>query len=453
MKILAFSHTGLDTGGAEQCLLEYIDVLKVRGHECKVIMPHEGAMQMRLAKNGIQSKIIGYGWAIRPHKKVNIHQVMASNGNSLTKIFQEVEKYKPDVILVNTSVIPWGLYAGRILGIPTVMLVHEIINEKDPSLQVLPNYQEYMDILNANADVVVYNSEFVRKEFNRDLTKPTTPNDILYPLPPLSIENINEAYQENKIEDILKIAIFGALAPRKNQLEAVKAIKILRDEGIENVQLDLYGDIAANLPYVKILRKYIEQNALGEFVRLKGFSKTVYKTMNKYNIILSTSTYEPFGRTIVEGQLFGRLAVANNTGGGKELIEHKKTGLIYTLGNPKHLAQQILWILNHKDEAEAIAVKTKAIQAKRFLTTSRYSALTNAIEVLSKTTDKQQRVASDLFNPIRSLYEYNHTLNERYKNIERFVNNRYVRALKNTSRRVMRLSKRLVKELLAFKVR
>lgn len=447
MKILAFSHTGLTTGGAEQCLLEYVDALIEQGHECKVIVPHEGAMQKTLQKKNIEVAVIGYGWAIRPHKKVNAHEVLASNGNSLAKIFHEVEKFKPDAIVVNTVVIPWGLYAGRLFNIPTTLLVHEIINEKDPSLDVLPSYEQYVKILNENTDFVVYNSEFVKSQYSQHLTIPKTSKKILYPLPPLSKENINRLYKRNSInkEETLKIAIFGALAPRKNQLEALEAIKLLVDSGDTNFRVDLYGDAAANLPYVRMLKEYMNKHALNEYVKIKGFTTSVFETMNEYNVVVSTSTYEPFGRTIVEGQLFGRVVIANNTGGGPELIRHGETGLIYKLGNPKDLAKQIKWVLSHGEDAVSLGARAKTMQARKFLTTARHDALIEAIEHLK---NNNRPVVDDLFNPIRSLYEYNHQINERYKKFERLVNNRATRAVKHTLGRVKSKAKRLVKEIL-----
>lgn len=446
MKIIAFSHTGLTTGGAEQCLIEYIDLLKSRGHTCEVIMPYDGPMQAALDQKGVAHKVIGYGWGIRPFKKVDEHQLFASTGNSLINIFQEIEKFKPDVILVNTSVIPWGLYAGRIFSIPTVMLIHEILSEKDPSLDVLPSYKAYLEMLNQNADVVVYNSEFVKSEFRGGLERPLTPKKVLYPLPPLTEDKIAELYKRNVIGDKVTIAIIGAIAPRKNQIEALEAAKNLIDKGITEFKIDLYGDIAANIPYVSKLKKYISDNSLGQYIRIKGYTNEVYATMNTYNAILSTSTHEPFGRTIIEGQMFGRIAISNDTGGGPELITHKKTGLTYKLGDPRSLANQIEWILNNKSSAIEIAEYSQKTQIKKYLTASRYEPLLEAVEKLSKNVDV---VSDDLFNPIRSLYEYNHVLNERYAKIDKILNNRVTRTVRHSLHRAKAMVKRVTKELLA----
>ncbi len=452
MKILAFSHTGLTTGGAEQCLIEYVDLLMSRGHECKVIIPHEGDMQRLLTSKKIENRVIGYGWAIRPHKKVDAHEIRASTGASLAQIFHEVEKTKPDVILVNTAVIPWGLYAGRIFGIPTVMLAHEIINERDPSLHVLPSYKSYIKILNENVDTVVYNSDFVKGEYEKDLNMPKTPKKILYPLPPLSAQLINKLYKDNVIGDTLQMAIFGALAPRKNQIETLEAIKILRDQGIKNIHVDFYGDAAANLPYVNQMRSYIKENSLGSLADIKGFTTSVYEAMNQYNVVISNSKYEPFGRTIIEGQLFGRIVIANSTGGGAELIKHGESGFLYKLGDAGSLAKQISWVIKHPGNAVTVGKTAKGDQKRKYLTNARYDALIEAVENSSRNS-KGIGCEEDYFNPISALYEYNHVLNERYKKIARVINNRYTRAGRHATRRVVQIAKRRVKEILAYKLK
>ena len=449
MKILAFSHTGLVTGGAEQCLLEYVAVLTSRGHQCRVIMPHEGPMQKVFSEKGIENKIIGYGWAIRPFRKVDRATLQASTGNSLTKIFKEVKEYKPDLILVNTSVIPWGLYAGRTLGVPSVLLVHEILNDKDPSLDVLPNYKEYVAVLDLMADTVVYNSEFVRDEFKHDIVHPMISKKILYPLPPLDSEKVKALLRENRIDDTLKIAIFGALAPRKNQLEAVETANLLKKKGITNFEIDFYGDAAANLSYVRQIKEKIAHHKLEKHVQIKGFSHSVYEAMNDYNVVLSTSTYEPFGRTIVEGQLFGRVTIANNTGGGPELIKDEHTGLVYELGKPEDLARKIEWILRNPAKALELGATAKTVQTKKFLNDSRYDALIETVEYYDGKGDAYQaKAADDLFNPIRSLYEYTNQLHMRYGKIERIVNNRATRKLKGLVAKAKTKAKRIVKEIL-----
>lgn len=446
MKILLLSHTGAVTGGAEKCLLEYVDALRGQSYTCKVIVPYKGPMTDAFSKKGVDCTVIGYGWATNPHRSVNTHKIMASTGNSLVKIFQEVEKYKPDIIITNTSVIPWGLYAGKAFDIPTVLLVHEILNEKDPSLRMAPNYAEYREILNRNADYVIYNSQFVKNEFASDIKLPQISKDILYPLPPLDKSKIDSLFKENLIGNNLRVAIFGALSPRKNQLEAVEAVRILNDRGINNITLDLYGDTSADPSYTKSLRRFIREHSLTAQVKIKGFAANVYEKMNEYNVILSTATYEPFGRTLIEGQLFGKIVVTNNTGGGNELVNDLSTGLVYRSGSPELLADKIVWILNNPESALALGTQAKREQLKKYITSSRYKALFSAVEYFAKNKNTPKDV--NLFEPMMSLFQYNHQLNNRYKHLYKLTHNRLTRPIKNVLVRSINTAKIIIKRFI-----
>lgn len=427
-RILFLSHTGAVTGGAEQCLLEYVDALTGNGYKCTVMVPIKGPMTETLTEKGIPSIVVGYGWATRPHRKVHPHRILSSTGNSLVRIFQEIEKYKPDLIITNTAVIPWGLYAAKAFGIPNIVLVHEILNEKDPSLRMVPDYKRYSQILNKNADYIIFNSQFVKNEFDSIFTEPQISEKVLYPLPPLNEAKISHYYKQNNLSVEIKVAIFGALSPRKNQLEALQAVKILADRGIHDLKLDLYGDTEADPAYTKRLKRFIRDNSLSSRVKIKGFTSEVYTTMNDYNVILSTATYEPFGRTIIEGQLFGRIVIANNTGGGLELVEHKSTGLIYASGDSEALAEELLWIYSHHNEALALGSRAKSIQSETYLTKDKYRALLEAVEYLK--AHKKDFANDNFFDPVMSLLQYNHQLNIRYKHIYRITHNRYTYAVK-----------------------
>lgn len=449
MKILLLSHTGLVSGGAEQCLLEYVDVLRNEGYKCKVLVPYKGPMTNVLTERNINHAVTGYGWATKPHRNVNAYKLRASTGNSIAHIFNEVEKYKPDVIITNTAVIPWGLYAGRAFGVPTILLVHEILNDKDPSLDILPNHVAYTEILNQNTDFVVYNSLFVQGEYAKELTRPKTSKNILYPLPALDERKINEIYKDNTISDSLKIAVFGVLAPRKNQLEIVEAAKILKNRGIHKVQIDLYGDKTANPLYTRGVRRRISEYSLKDMVKIKGFTANVYETMNEYNVIASTATYEPFGRTIIEGQLFGRIVVSNNTGGGPELVEDGVTGLIYESGNPEILADKIEWIIRNQKDALSIGSHAKSAQLKKYVTSNRYNALIEAVEYFSGTDVWSNKGNDNVFNPLLDLFSYNQQLHHRYAQIHRLIHNKITRKIKHIVKSVIKNTKTIIKNAIS----
>lgn len=437
MKIIIFSHSSSSFGGAEKCLVEYTEVLLNYGHEILVILPSEGELKPILEGMGIKIEIINYGWQIR-RRMMDKKGIILNNGYSLSKSYDITKRFKPNIIITNTVVIPWGFYIAKALGIPNILLVHEIISEKDKSLDMYPNLDRYMNTLNNSVDYVIFNSEFVKNEY-RKLNKPKISKNILYPIPPVSEEDIKGKYRENIFSENAKIAIFGVLAPRKNQLEAVEAISILKKKGIE-VNLDLFGDENADISYVKLIKDKIRKDNLSLNVRIMGYANDVYKEMNNYNIILNTSTFEPFGRTIIEAQLFGRIVLSNNTGGGAELIIDKETGYIYEAKSPNDLATKIEYILNNKNKATKLAGRTKNIQFNKYLRDDRYNPLLQAVDYYKNYDIKYE---DNIFNPIVSLAEYNRYLDIKYRKYSQISNNSMILKLKKLLKGVRDIFKKV----------
>lgn len=408
MKIIIFSHSSSPFGGAEKCLVEYAEVLQNHGHTILVVLPSDGELKLILENMGIKTETVNYGWQLR-RRMMNKKGIMLNNGHSLSKIYDIANKFKPNIIITNTVVIPWGFYVAKALNIPNILLVHEIISEKDKSLDVYPDLDKYMSILNDNVDYVIFNSEFVKNEYKK-LNRPKIAKNILYPLPPINEEVIKEKYRENIFSENAKIAIFGVLAPRKNQLEAIEAVSILKKKGIV-VKLDLFGDVNADISYVNLIKDKIQKDNLSQNVRIMGYTNDVYEEINNYNIVLNTSTFEPFGRTIIEAQLFGRIVLSNNTGGGVELITDKETGYIYETQSPNDLATKIEKILNNKNKAIKLAEQTKNIQFNKYIRDDRYNPLLQAVDYYGNHDIEYE---DNIFNPVVSLAEYNRHLDIKY---------------------------------------
>jgi glycosyltransferase involved in cell wall biosynthesis len=278
------------------------------------------------------------------------------------------------------------------------------------------------------------------------LKMPKTSKGILYPLPPLDKDKIDRFFKDNVIKNTLKIAIFGAVSPRKNQMEALQAAKLLKDRGVTNFTIDLYGDKEANIPYTKTLRRFIADNSLKENVKIKGFTTNVYEKMNEYNVVLSTATYEPFGRTIIEGQLYGRIAITNDTGGGPELVEDSVNGLVYKLNDAEQLADKIAWVMDNKQAALQLGVNAKTGQFEKYITSTRYDALLDAITYFAERNDVPSR--ENIYDPMMCLFQYNHYLNNRYKHVYRLLHNRVTYKAKGVGDRLILRAKKVAKQIL-----
>jgi glycosyltransferase involved in cell wall biosynthesis len=143
-----------------------------------------------------------------------------------------------------------------------------------------------------------------------------------------------KCYQSNSMRSFTKdktinILLSGTIQPRKNQLEAIKAVKILKKRGY-NIRLYLIGYNRLFEDYVSECECYIKENDLVNEVQILGF---VEKPLDFYNafsdILLCCSTEESMPQTILQAMAAGVLAVTTDVGGVDEIIINGHSGVIY----------------------------------------------------------------------------------------------------------------------------
>ena len=431
---MLISHSPLISGGAEKCLVEYTEVLKKAGNACLVVVPAKGELTKLLTKKDIAWSVVSYVWATKPRRKRDVHSSIENAGRSLAGTLREAKKFKPDIIMVNTMVIPWGLYAGKMLNIPTVLLVHETLSDKQHILDMEPNYEDYVSIINKNTDYIIYNSVSTKRDYADLIKKPVVSKKILYPVPDLK-RYIDVKYKENEIADNVKIAIIGSMHKTKNQMEAVKAAKKMIDRGINNFTLNLYGD--KDVEYVDTMYKYIKKNHLEKNIEIKGYAEDIYDVINNHNVVLIPFLNESFGRVLLEGQLFGRVVIANDSGANPDLIDDMDTGILYEQGNINQLTDKLIWVLNNQEKALDIGKKARERQRKKYLTDEQYAALFDVVEFFKNHTKKEQTL--NRYDPLISLGEYANGVDHKYRHLYRISHNRITRTTIHYSRKAAKL--------------
>jgi len=83
--------------------------------------------------------------------------------------------------------------------------------------------------------------------------------------------------------------------------------------------------------------------------------------------VLLPSRIDPFPLVMLEAGYFGKPFIGGNTGGIAELIEHGKTGLLVEPGDAEDLANAMLYVLEHREEAELMGKEFQKVIKSRFL--------------------------------------------------------------------------------------
>ena len=158
---------------------------------------------------------------------------------------------------------------------------------------------------------------------------------------------ISRSFMEDGVCNIIMV---GAIAKGKGQLEAIKAVKIMRDEG-KNVRLYLCGQ--GDRGMLKPILAGCE-----DFILDLGYRDDVTQIRTMMDIALVCSRMEAFGRVTVEGQYYGNVVIGADAGCSPYLIENGKTGFLYEKGNSEDLARKIEFCIDNP--ALMMSIKSKA---------------------------------------------------------------------------------------------
>jgi glycosyltransferase involved in cell wall biosynthesis len=122
-------------------------------------------------------------------------------------------------------------------------------------------------------------------------------------------------------------------------------------------QPNIYVLLVGGGPQEAFLQNYAKQLGCEERVIFVG--RVPHDTVQKYYDLIDIMVYPRYSKRItelvtplkpLEAMARGRLLVASDVGGHRELIEHGKTGFLFKKDDSADLAQTILKLLKKQDE-------------------------------------------------------------------------------------------------------
>lgn len=367
--ILFVAHSGTLAGGGERSLLEMVlHTSSLKGHKVQVALPFEGEFSLELKKASIEYHVGPIAFSMHPRgdqlSTDTYKWQSVSFSDSLANAFNIILKVKPDLIITNTVVIPWFYKLAHLFAIPNIVCIREMYDERN-GVSLAPNTEKYLASLAENVDYILYNSEYTKKSYDKFLSR--TPSTVIYPTVNIPQAHINRSLKNIPLSSPIKrILVIGNIAEHKNQLEAIKAVELLVNKfNHEDVQLTIMGS-DSNVEYVDTLKDYVSHHSLQRYITFKPFSNNPYDEMLKNDIILMTSHNEAFGRVTLEGQLLGKIVIGAKIGGTLEIIDDKKTGILYKPGDPNDFAKKIDWCLVNSEDSQRIAKLAQKEATQKF---------------------------------------------------------------------------------------
>ena len=194
------------------------------------------------------------------------------------------------------------------------------------------------------ADKIMVNSY----EFKKDLKKEFNVNSVCIYNPLNKKEIIKKS--KNKVKkiyknNILRIINIGRFTEQKDQLTLLKALNEIKNK------ITFQAIIIGRGVLKKKLDKYIDENNLNKFIKIKSFVKNPYPYIKQSDIFILTSVYEGLPNVLLEALVLNKFVISSDCRTGpKEILLNGDGGYLFQVGDYKKLSKLILnYKINKKE--------------------------------------------------------------------------------------------------------
>lgn len=334
--------------GANQSLCTLMLELKKNYHvEPIVLLRNEGPICEFLNINSIKYHIIHYYWWVNADKGIfqkalNLRKQFR-NYLKVKKVVRIIKEENIDLLYTNSMTINIGALLHKKLKIPHFWHFRESLGPFDLKFSLGKYYAKWF--LKMGADQYLLISKFLLNDYSSFLPRDKTA--IIYN----GIQLSQQAMAKLKEGQWINICVVGIVCGQKNQMDALKALRILvKEMGYTNIRIHLIG--GAQEAYLKKIFDYIDSEELKDYVLYHGHMEDVHGLMSRMDIGLMCARDEAFGRVTVEYMLHGLPVIASNSGANSELVIPGISGDLYELYNQADLAGKIEKYINNPDLIE-----------------------------------------------------------------------------------------------------
>lgn len=356
------AHHSPDLYGSDLQMLETVTALVEDDWDVTVVLPYSGPLVPRLQERGARVELLAFPTLQKSILSVpGLAQHAIRTLGALIRIRSFLNHTRPNLVIVNTIVIPVWLLAAR-LGRErhrSVCHVHEAEAALPRAAQfvltvplllargVLANSKVTLDTLTSSVPLLRARI----KVLHNGVARPKTP-----PVP----------VRAHLAGDDLRVVVVGRLSPRKGTDTALEAIALLRERGLPT-HLTLCGSVFAGYEWFEEeLRSRAELPDLQGSVTFAGYVEDVWPHLAAADVALVPSLGESFGNVAVEAMHARRPLVTSDVQGLAEIVKHNETGLLAQPGDPIAMADAIERLAASPDLAASIAESAQADAAERF---------------------------------------------------------------------------------------
>lgn len=385
-------HTA-ELGGAELALVRLLESLDPSRIEPVVLLFSTGALEERLRLAGHRVIVVALDPGIRDVDRavgpVAALRAGVAGAGFLTRLVATLRRMEVDVIhSTSLKADLLAVPAAMALRTPLVWHIHDRIAD------------DYLPARTVRAIRTLARRLPYAVVANSAATAATLPGArrLTVAHPGVSDSQLAAAPRDHQPIGAGVIGMVGRLSPTKGQLVLVRAARRVVDAR-PGTRFRLLGDAAFGAEsYARKVSETIEELGLGEHVDLVGFVEDPRRELDALSVCVHASTVpEPFGQVVTEAIAWGVPVVATRGGGVDEIVRTtpvgSQTGLLVEPGDEVGLADAILEVLDHPDDALARAARAHADVSRRFTATQTAETITSVWQSAASFAAPRPRVA------------------------------------------------------------
>jgi glycosyltransferase involved in cell wall biosynthesis len=345
----------VNLGGAERSLIRLVEEWYARDPAFEaffITKAPRGKFIAAIEERGWNYRAFRYrGWTIqKENPPTNEITYFAHDDYRATlEIISFLEQRRPDLVVTNTIVAPWGAFAAAVLGIPHAWFVREY-GDLDHGLAFQTGRRQTFEDIGLLSQAVFTNSIALKKHIGQYLDEAKV--SVVYPQVNVAeIEGL--AGEPPPVRPFapdagLKVTVVGRLSETKGQWRAIDAIAALAAREI-TASLCLVGshELAG---YDAQLMTRARSLGIADRVTIVGEQKNPFPFIAAADVCVTPSGIEAFGRSTLEYMLAAKPVVASAGGGSVELVVSGVTGYHFSADDTDSLADGLEHYARHPDD-------------------------------------------------------------------------------------------------------
>ena len=355
---VCFPFVGDSLGGSHMSTLLLIEGLARSRYEPVLVVHEEGPLTAHLKARDIPFELLPL--PTYAGEAPNVISIAADMLRNVPRLAGFMRRHGIDIVHGNDFRMNLTWSAGaKLTGRPFVWHQRAMPYSSSPRWRAI----------NLLADHVIHISEAVARAMPAAGRTPTSiiPDPVALPQEELSREAAKAAIARELGFDpsARVIGLVGRLVRLKRadtfvmasarlarQLSAASFAFVLLGQDEEEIAPDLH-DLARSM-------------GIEKQVYFAGFRNPIERWIRGMDVLMATSEWEGFGRTLIEAMAVGTPVVASRVAGHIEIIDHEHTGLLVSPGDPDAFATAAHRVLTEPSLAVALAEAGRACVLERY---------------------------------------------------------------------------------------